>query len=161
MLTVCTDLFINGVKSPLFHGLCLSNYGCWQHECADMKSTNAGDMKKVSNHVDNTKTHWACLLFDIGQVSMPKSSMYFKYFYILKNIYRFFPFCHKGEVHEKSLNIFPFSGNTKCVVSQKHVSKKIFYFSQMHIKDSLCHTYVLFTSGKCGGCGTPCFCCKL
>ena len=70
---------------------------------------------------------------DTGQVSTTKSSIPFKYFYLLKISMEILSFGHKGEVHEKSLNIFSFSEKhtQKCVVSQKDTSKKILYFSKM------------------------------
>ena len=37
---------------------------------------------------------------DIGQVSTAKNSIYFKYFYLLKNIIGILSFCYKGEVHK-------------------------------------------------------------
>ena len=37
---------------------------------------------------------------DIGQVCMAKSSIYFKYFYLLKILLKYFPFIKKEEVHK-------------------------------------------------------------
>ena len=58
MLTVCADLSIDGVKSSLFNALSLATTAVYAMNDADyLLRTNAGDMKKINNHLDITNTH--------------------------------------------------------------------------------------------------------
>ena len=57
LLPIFARLSAEGVKSALFDGLFLCSYSDVDDiNSADFQSANAGDVKKINNHIDSTQT---------------------------------------------------------------------------------------------------------